>query len=501
MTRCCLDSNAELLRLYRTNQRLKKALRMKRGKRIARRFKRCTPCCYSDPRALVALLNSATKRQERTCACLCLTGQNRAMRELLAEELQWVRLGGDITEGVVDRTSGSAIGATRDCRAVAVGSPDQNFNTQPGWVDVFELRDGVWERKGDRVVEEPRIPLPIYGDAGGGFGGDSVALSDDTKVLAVSRGFNSPVIEGEVLIYRFDGHAWVGPQALGEAGIGYGRSVSLSSDGGVLVVGDFSYPPDQEVNDGAVYIYRRDSSGQYVQWEFFTATDDEGAGQLGASVVVSGDGRTVIAGSPQLTPGRAGNAGGVRTYVRKGSGWTELGLVTGPEEVGAAFGVSIGLSADSLRMSVAGLPSTTPAVAGSLSTFRRKSRQDGWVGTGGIAGTRLGGILGQSTTSISDGGRVLATEGLAPYIVDTGAGAANTFVIDKGGGLSPSPPCTSAFYGNTHDTPEQLGNGGQISGNGRLLLLGEPGWKGLTGRVVAFRLKWSGRKCRGSIAL
>lgn len=85
--------------------------------------------------------------------------------------------------------------------------------------------------------------------------GDYVSLSSDGMTVAISRASDNNKA-GVTKVHKYDGNSWkqvgkelkgVGPDAL------LGKSLDLSSDGNVLVVGA-PYPSNHD-NDGYVQVY------------------------------------------------------------------------------------------------------------------------------------------------------------------------------------------------------------------------------------------------------
>jgi IPT/TIG domain/FG-GAP repeat len=205
-----------------------------------------------------------------------------------------------------------------------------------------------------QCVEEPEEPAE--GEAGCGFG-SSVALSSDgnTALIGGPRDggyagaawvFTRSVVGSEVK-WIHQGAKLVGdctsscggPNGTGEHGNGrFGRSVALSADGSTAMIGA---PFD---HFGAAWVFTR-SGSTWAQQERLTAGEGQGSTYFGASVSLSADGSTALAGDP----GDSGHIGAAWVFTRSGSTWAKPGsmLTGGQEENGnGRFGFGVALSAD-----------------------------------------------------------------------------------------------------------------------------------------------------------
>ena len=127
----------------------------------------------------------------------------------------------------------------------------------------------------------------------------------------------------------------------GENGSGeLGSSVALSGDGNLALIGG----PGDSGNVGAVWVFTRSNGVWTDQGPKLTGAGETGAGQFGASVSLSGDGNTAVIGGPADN----GNRGAAWVFTRSGSTWTQQGSkLTGSDESGAGrFGASVALSED-----------------------------------------------------------------------------------------------------------------------------------------------------------
>jgi FG-GAP repeat protein len=167
----------------------------------------------------------------------------------------------------------------------------------------------------------------------------------------------------------------------------FGFSVALSGDGNRLAVGapfedsnhtgvDASAVSDASAGNaspdsGAAYVFARGVNGVWSQEAYVKASNTGSNDQFGTSVALSGDGNTLVAGSPlessigtgigsasdELAPG----SGAAYVYVRSGSAWSQKAFVKASNtDAGDGFGNAVALSDDGNTLAVG-----APAESGS----------------------------------------------------------------------------------------------------------------------------------------
>ena len=174
------------------------------------------------------------------------------------------------------------------------------------------------------------------------FTGLAVASNRDGSRYAVGGRLGGSRFSGGVTVYSPDLAA--GSKSLeGEAQAdGFGSSVAMSADGDTLVVG-------APLNDGAgidagsVRVYRR-SGGSMTQ--VGSDIDGEAPGdQFGSSVAVSSNGNTVVVGAP-FNDGAGTDAGHVRVFDLKNGAWVQRGSDIDGAVAGGRAGYSVAASGD-----------------------------------------------------------------------------------------------------------------------------------------------------------
>ncbi len=238
---------------------------------------------------------------------------------------------------------------------------------QSGAVYIFTRAAGRWS-------QQAYLKASNAGEAGEGdnFGdgdqfGFSVTLSDDGNTVAVgatsedsgATGINGNQADnmaqsaGAVYVFARTGASWAQQAYVKPSntrnGHQFGYAVSLSADGNALAVGSYDEgggarvvdgPQEQTRNgSGAVYIFAR-TGGAWAQRHYLKPSNVEAGDSFGASVSLSDDGNTLLAGSLDsdcLRPGiihgvteecsteRAedNSSGTAYVFVRSGTTWSQ----------------------------------------------------------------------------------------------------------------------------------------------------------------------------------
>ena len=271
----------------------------------------------------------------------------------------WQQLGSAILGEASSDLSGSAVSLSADGNTIAIGSPSGDANgSLSGHVRVYQNISGTWTQVGS----------DINGEAASDLSGSYVAMSADASIVAVgahandSNGNNS----GHVRIYQNSGGTWISiGEIVGVAADDLAGAVSLSSDGRTIAVGARLNDDGPGDNSGHVRIFNYNGSSwdQVGDAIFGSAIGDHS----GYSVALSGDGKTVAIGAKDYNDVVNNNAGQVRIYHNENGVWT---LVT--TQVGSALsdelGVSVALSDDGRTLAAGAWQ--TPADAGYVRAFQ-----------------------------------------------------------------------------------------------------------------------------------
>ena len=278
-----------------------------------------------------------------------------------------------------------AVGADgEDSNAVGVnGDETNNGRSNSGAVYVFTRSGTVW-------TQEAYVKAS-YSWTGVSFG-YSVALSDDGNTLAVgargesssSTGINGDqanngaIASGAAYILTRTGTSWSQQAYIKasntQANDRFGASISLSSDGNTLAVGAIyedssatGINGDQSDNSvssaGAAYVFVR-AGLTWSQQAFVKASNPTVDDQFAYALALSGDGNTLIAGSPQESSSATGtngnqmnedtnNSGAVYVFSRSGTSWAQESYVkaTNPGE-NDRFGQAAAINGDGNTLAV-----------------------------------------------------------------------------------------------------------------------------------------------------
>lgn len=213
------------------------------------------------------------------------------------------------------------------------------------------------------------VGAPFEDSAQAGIGGDG--LDDDAPAA------------GAVYVFERDAAGRWSQQAYlkgsdTEAGDVFGRSVALSEDGDVLVVGAPGWgnsEADDLAGSGAVYELVRGADGGWSEQARLQASNAEDGDLFGGSVALSADGRTLAVGAEWEDGSASGidgdqasndmyDAGAVYVLGRTDDGtWSQQAYVkaSAPER-NAGFGGSVVLSADGHTLVVGSPGETGPGV-------------------------------------------------------------------------------------------------------------------------------------------
>jgi WD40 repeat protein len=187
----------------------------------------------------------------------------------------WDQIGNNIYYGV--STSQISLSISADGTTLAIGSGVYN-NTYSGQVRVYKY-NGTWNQKGNI----------IYGISTAGYLGSSISISSDGNTLAVS---GNGLSTANVYKYNSNTNAWdnMGGTIWGGSTI---DSVSLSSDGTIIAVGGIANG-FTAYHAGAVYIYKYENSVWNLYGNIIYGRSSNE--YFGWSVSLSSDGTIVVVG-------------------------------------------------------------------------------------------------------------------------------------------------------------------------------------------------------------
>jgi hypothetical protein len=233
---------------------------------------------------------------------------------------------------------------------------DPGRNADAGVAYVFEQSDETWNRQATLTADD--------GDDQDRFG-TGLSISENGSTVAVGApGEEGPNVTGTGSAYVFEqtDDGWNQQTKLVDNGDGIGRqgsTVSLSNDGGTVVVGADHEGGSNEGIVGFVAVYERSDERWNQTVTFAPETDDNGS--IG-SLTVSDDGGTTAVGVPDGTPGETN--GSAFLFEQSDGEWKRQATVRPQDsDTETVFGWSVAVSGDGTT-TVVGAPDGSPPERG-----------------------------------------------------------------------------------------------------------------------------------------
>lgn len=254
------------------------------------------------------------------------------------------------SDGEEEDSLGRSAAVSADGTTALIGAPvdDNGSGVGAGAVYVFEGSGGSW-------VQQEKLVADNVGSSG--FFGWSVALSADGKTALIGAESDRG-LSGSAFVYQHSGGSWAQEQKLTvESGPfqedRFGKSVSLSDDGTVALIGanqdNENGEDENEVGAGAAYIFEADS-GSWAQRQKLLANDGAGGEMFGHSVALSADGTLAFIGADKDEAPNGEDAGSAYVFEDEAGSWTQQQkLAAGDGDSGDLFGRAIAVSADGSR--------------------------------------------------------------------------------------------------------------------------------------------------------
>ncbi len=237
---------------------------------------------------------------------------------------------------------GRSVALSGDGMTAIVGGAYDNHGTGAAWI--FNRTGGAWTAGPLLRGEE---------ESGAGYFGRSVALSADGATALVGGPWDNHGA-GAIWMFARSGSGWeqdggkltASNPAGGER---FGHSVALSADGETALAG----APNYESNVGAAFVFSHSGGLWSAQGPALRATTPLGASRLGTSVALSGDGSLALAGGSSDDHGD----GAAWEFARSGESWSELGeaAIGSEAHTHAHLGATVAVSADASTV-LAGAP-------------------------------------------------------------------------------------------------------------------------------------------------
>ena len=184
--------------------------------------------------------------------------------------------------------------------------------------------------------------------------GNSVAMYGG--MVVVGDPFDDPGVsdQGSVYIYQIRGTVWSQQRVTagdGVSGDNLGNSVTVSGD--TAVIGAFQDDIGANVNQGSVYVFVRDASGNWTFQSKLTASDGVANDTFGRSVSFFAN--ILVVGADGVDSGGFTNTGAVYVYQKQGTNWVLGGKLFAPTlATNLYFGTSVATNGNDMVVGAIG---------------------------------------------------------------------------------------------------------------------------------------------------
>jgi hypothetical protein len=207
--------------------------------------------------------------------------------------------------------------------------------------------------------------------ATGAHMGASVTISNDgNTVIAGAPGAGTA---GQAIVLTASAGSLLYAATLqpsnGKAGDQFGQSVAISGNTAVIGAGTND---DKAMDAGAAYVFVRDQNGNWTQQQELTASDASAYNYFGFSAVAI-EGNTIVVGSYGWEPTNnvTDEFGKAYIFTRSGSAWTQQAQIfSSDNNAGDSFGISVGISRDTVIAGARVATATGVARAGAAYVYR-----------------------------------------------------------------------------------------------------------------------------------
>jgi hypothetical protein len=311
------------------------------------------------------------------------------------------------SDGESDDSLGLSVAVSSDGSTIVAGAPNATIGSNPyqGAAYVFVKPGGGWAN----MTQTAKLTASD-GAVKDGLG--SVGVSSDGSTIVAGAPFatiGSNASQGAAYVFLKPTGGWASTSAFtakltasdGASGDYLGYSTGVSGDGSTIVAGALDVTLGSNPGPGAAYVFVRPRAGWSNTSTFtakLTASDGVGENELGESVGVSSDGRTIVAGAYTATVGSNSGQGAAYAFVMPSSGgWVSSNetakLTASDGEPYDGLGFSVGVSTDGGTI-VAGAPFAT------IGTTSRQGAEYVFVvpGSGGwVSGNEIAKLIASDT--------------------------------------------------------------------------------------------------------
>lgn len=251
----------------------------------------------------------------------------------------------------------------------------------------------------------------------------------------------------------------------------FGVSVALSADGSRALVGAHQDDTAGGTSAGSAHVFVRTGT-TWAHEAMLLASDGALADGFGRSVSISEDGSVALVGADGDDTPRGADTGSARVFVRTGTVWSlEATLLASDGATSDRFGISVALSADGSQALVGAYGDDTAGGVdtGSARVFVRTGTVWSEEATLLASDAAVGDRLGWSVSLSGDGSRALVGARYDDTVGGTDAGSARVFV--RSGTAWSEEATLVASDGAPYD---ELGWSVSLSSDGSRAIVGAP---------------------------
>jgi|GEM_PF-870719 len=320
----------------------------------------------------------------------------------------WTQIGQDIEGPNPDDKIGYKIVLSDDGTTLAFSAPNSKYTinniSYGGFVKVYKNINNSWVQMGQELREDD--PMPIFGQT---FGfGLSLSLSSDGTTIAIGQ--NNPLnYNNKVIVYKFSSGNWtkIGEisrltHQIAQSWGYYAWNISISGDGETVALSDITgYATGAsapELGYVAVYKYQ---SGNWIK----IGNTINGKSKLtvfGYRIALSENGGVLAISVPESDVNGT-NSGHVEVYKINGNNWVQIGTDIVGEAASDNCGTGLAISANGNILAIGCIGCDTPngTDTGKVRVFQ--NIQGNWVEQGSVIGQNAGDAIGWSIALSKDG--------------------------------------------------------------------------------------------------
>ena len=257
-------------------------------------------------------------------------------------------------------------------------------------IAVYEWEGNEWNQIGSDIVEmvnknedfsTTRLPIDIS--------------ANGTRLVLGT--LNDSGDHGQVKVYEWDGVSWntLGNTLHGHLGEPLGESVAITDDGNRIIVGI----PGSDIGYAQVFQWNPSNTGHWIQVGKNIVSDDDGKDSyFGFSVSITSDGERIVVGDYKKEGHRQFDAGAIYTYDLIYGQWELTGKLLGRRREDR-YGAIYSLSSEGNRLAVSSNAHNNNTNPGTVTLYDWEADRGSWTRSTTISGTtveRLGSDLSLS---------------------------------------------------------------------------------------------------------